>query len=152
MGSRNSINHAPSSALLDPGAPIPPDSMYLKVFVGPFAPYETCGPDDAGTTEELGGFPARRIVSFRAPSATWDAVIVYAITPDHCYAVDAVFSLEGPYEGIFNQIVDSFRVGAESDVLRVGDGRTRGWSWCSPDRAKQNGDEAPGASAAAPSS
>jgi hypothetical protein len=84
--------------------------MHLDVFVGPFAPLTHCGPDDAGDPDELGGFPARRLQSVQPPG-TWDAIIVYAITRDHCYALDATFSLDGPYEGVFNQIVESFRVG-----------------------------------------
>jgi hypothetical protein len=97
-----------------PRPPIPDDSMRLSVFVGPFAPWTHCGPDDAGVSEELGGFPARRLESLTAPSKTWDAIVVYAITPDDCYALDARFSREGPYEAIFNQIVESFRVGDEA--------------------------------------
>jgi hypothetical protein len=100
-----------------PGPPIPPDSMYLNVFVGPYAPLEDCGPYDAGEPDTLSGFEARRLVDLQGPNATWEAAVVYAITgdanaPDDCYSIETSFSLEGEYQEIFDQFVKSFRVGA----------------------------------------
>ncbi len=98
---------------IPPSHPPPGNWMHLEVFVGPFAPLEACGPDDGGEPSVLGGFDARRIVSPRAPASTSDAIIVYAVTSDDCYAFDSNFSIDGNWEDIFNRIVDSFRIGGE---------------------------------------
>jgi hypothetical protein len=91
--------------------------MYLNVFVGPYAPLEDCGPYDAGEPDSLSGFDARRLVDLQGPNATWEAAVVYAITPDDCYSIDTWFSLEGQYEEIFDQFVESFWVEKGSRIV-----------------------------------
>jgi hypothetical protein len=97
-------------------SPLPPaDAMYLKVFVGPYAPLEQCGPE-GGEPAVLDGLKAWRHGSTHAPAETTQSFKVFAVTPDDCYALDTSFSVDGQWEEIFYQIVDSFRVDENSRV------------------------------------
>jgi hypothetical protein len=95
---------------------IPADAMYLKVFVGPYAPLEQCGPEGYGDRVVLDGLDARRMGLIHDPAATSKAVLLFAVTADDCYALDTTFSTGGQWEEIFNQVVDSFLVDEGSRV------------------------------------
>jgi len=64
----------------------------------------------------LDGLKAWRHGSTAMPGATTQSFKVFAVTPDDCYALDTSFSIEGQWEEIFYQIVDSFRVDEDSRV------------------------------------
>jgi hypothetical protein len=104
---------APSYLGVSPG--IPADAMYLKVFVGPWAPLEVCGPE-GGEPLVLDGLKAWRHGLTAAPGATTQSFKVFAVTPDDCYALDTSFSTGGQWDEVFNQIMDSFRVDESSRV------------------------------------
>jgi hypothetical protein len=96
---------------------IPADAMYLKVFVGPYAPLEACGPGpEFGDRVLLDGLDARRMDLSHAPGATSEALLVFAVTTDDCYALNTSFSIDGDWQEIFGRIVDGFRVDESSRV------------------------------------